>query len=184
MNDPTPVTFGGAQTEDLLLDSTPASEQSVLDSLTEALAAAVEIEPLTLTVPGRPNMSLRFRPSIEFELFQEWVKKASKPVAGKRGDGSPDYLRLGLTVISHTNTEILMKGQVAYDRDGTTPLSVRSARIHDMLKVPSGSVGMAIRKIYGSDGHVVQTMQRIIKAAGYSLEGDVDEEGDGPLDLL
>lgn len=172
MNDPTPThSFGGAAASgDDLLDSTPTGA-TVLDALNASLAKTVVREPVTLKVPSRPGMSLVFNPDIEFELFQTWTQRASKG----RKDGTPDYLRMALTVISHTNTDILMNGV-------SSGKTVKDVSVHTSLGVPTGAVGTAIRKLYAVDGHAIQVMRRIIEAAGYSLEGDeVDEDGDDPL---
>lgn len=173
----TESTFGGAQTDDLLgYDIAP--EVTMLDSLEAALSKKVAKEPVVLTVKGRPGITMRFDPTIEFELFQKWTTNAAKG----RKDGSLDYMKMALVVISHSNTAVLINGNTVEDKEGN-PLTIRSPRVHEMLKVPVGGVAHAIRAMYESDGHAIQAMRIIIEKAGYAVDADIEEEESDPLDL-
>lgn len=168
-------TFGGAEPD--IYPSEPDG-RTVFDQLADALSAPVEKEPLKLKVPSRPSVTMVFNPDIDFEMYQTWVERATKGKPGEKKRESPDFLRLALTVISHTNSGVLINGQDA----GT---DIRQPAMHAKLRVQEGQTGTAIRKLYASDGHVIQTMQKIVEAAGYSLDGDVevDDEFD-PLEIL
>ena len=174
----TNATFGGAETaaDDIYAtaDGGSSDSKTVYEALSAALSKEAQRELLTLSVPARPGVSMRFDPTIEFELYNAWVDKASKGT--KRKDGNPDYLKLAVMVISHTNRAILFHGKESMADNTGDVLTIAHPEIHAKLGVQAGMTGTAIRRLYGSDGHAIQAMQKIISAAGYSLDGDVDEE--------
>lgn len=159
--------------EAFLIEDSPGEGINLLDELKAALGKPVQKEPLKLKVPKRPEISLVFDPTFEFEQYQAWVKR----VTPKKNE-NPDMLRLALIVLSHTSQALVFKGRhLGY--------KLSSSEVHEMLGVPIGSTAIAIRKMFGSDGHVIQVMQKIIIAAGYSVNGDVEETDENdPLELL
>lgn len=170
-------TFGGANEPDAAEEIAP-SGQTMFDMLEAELSQKAQKDPLTLSVPGRPGYTLTFDPTIEFEQYRAWVDKATTKRRG--GESKLDPLKLAFTIISHTNVSIERSGVVAQNEDGSN-MTIVSTKLHGFLKVPTGAVGAAIQKLYGSDGHVIQASQKVVEAAGYSLDGDVTEVDDDPL---
>lgn len=148
---------------------------NLLDELREALAKDARKEPYSLTVPNRPMVSLVFDPNFDFPTFQAWQKRCED-----KKTKETDFYRLSVIVISNTNIGIRFDGHDV-DQDGTAML-ITTPAIHQWLNVPIGSTAQAIRKLYGSDGHAIQAARMIIEQAGYTMEGDVLEAEDSPLD--
>jgi hypothetical protein len=153
------------------------SSTTVYEGLRAALAEKVRQKSITLTVPNRPEVKLVFAPNFEFETYDGWVKKATDK------KGNIDQMRVALTVLAHCNTQILFGGEVVRKGGDGEELTITHSDIHSMLGAPIGGTGAAIRKLYGSDGHAIQTMKKVVEAAGYTVEGDVLEldEDDSPL---
>lgn len=171
-------TFGGA---DIPEDETiEPSGQTMFDLLEAELSEKAKKDPLTLNIPGRPLYTATFDPTIDFEQYRAWVDKATTKRRGT--DGKLDPLKLAFTIISHTNVSIERDGIIATNEDGSN-MTIVSPKLHGFLKVPTGAVGTAIQKLYGSDGHIIQASQKIVEAAGYSIEGDVTEVDDDPLGI-
>lgn len=163
---------------DVVADDMSVPEVSLYDALRQSLAQKVEVKEVAYDVPNRPQMAMVFRPDFDFDLYQAWLKKAED-----RKTKEPDFMKLSIMVISNTNVGIHLNGQLVTKPDDGEALRITSPEIHQFLKVPTGSVGTAIRKLYGADGHVIQTCRNVVEKAGYSLEGDVLEASDdGPLD--
>lgn len=150
--------------------NTPADDDTLLAELEAELSRKVEKELLTLTVPNRPRMKLTFDPSIEFDDYKLWVKRAKET----KKDDAPNMLRLAFTVLSFTTRGMKLDDAERTTRDGVS-LPLTSPHVHRMANVAEGNTREAIRWIFGSDGHIIQAMQKIVEAAGYSLDGDVEE---------
>lgn len=142
---------------------------NLLDELRGELAKPVQREPLKLTVPNRPNITLMFNPSITFEQYQTWVKKSTP-----KKDETPDFMKLAAIVLSMTTSGFMYKGKQMFNSKGE-PWLLTSPELHDLLGVSQGATAQAIRVLFGSDGHAIQAMKKVIEAAGFSLDGDVQE---------
>jgi len=162
----------------------PTSDDNIVDSdkpmnlfeeLKSELSKQVNVEPYALTVPNRPDMALVFMPDFEFPLFQSWSKKCED-----RKTKETDFFKLAVIVMSNTNKGIRLRGEDV-DHDGE-PMTILTPEVAKWVGAPIGSTTATIRKIYGSDGHVIQAARMIIEKAGYTMEGDVLEDEDGPLD--
>jgi hypothetical protein len=173
----TPAKSNSVVADDVDVTETDIPRLNLLDELRETLSEAVDVEPYALTVPARPKVSLVFNPVFDFPTFQAWQKKAEDRKAKET-----DFYKLGIIVLSNTNIGIRLDGQDV-DRDGEM-LTIVSPEIHKWLGAPLGGTAAAIRKLYGGkDGHVIQAARMIVEKAGYSLEGDVLEADDSPLDV-
>lgn len=150
------------------LDDKPVS---LLDRLKSALSADASNEEVSFIVPNRPAVSLTFSPNVDFDTYQSWLKKAED-----RKTKEINYMKLANIVISNLNNGIVMDGEL-------TSYVITSPEIHEMLNVPRGSTAAAIKKLYGTEGHAIQTTKLVIEKAGYSIDGDVLEADDDPLDL-
>lgn len=151
----------------------PAIEADTLfDELRAELSTDVEAEPKSYVVPNRPNMEIIFGTDIDFDLLKTWLKRASR----KNNDFDP--LKFAYMVMSFKCTGIIYKGQKMTDDEGT-PLTFAHAELQGLMKVHDTT--NAIRKVYGNDGHIISTAQKVIEDAGFS---DFDiEEGSSPLSM-
>lgn len=163
-----------AEPEVVELDEEPGG-LNLLEALQEELGRSAAKEPYTLTVPNRPKMSLTFDVNFDFPTFQAWSKKCED-----RKTKEVNFYNLAVIVISNQNTAIRLDNQDV-EQDGD-PMLITSPNVHKWLGVPVGSTSQAIRKLYGSDGHAIQTARMVIEQAGYTMEGDVLEAEDGPLE--
>lgn len=152
-----------------------ASGVSLFDALKRQISQSVTVDDYVLDVPMRPGVALVFRPEVDWDTYQLWVKRATD----KRND-TVDYMKLANTVISNLNTGIKLNNQMVPNSDGDM-LRITSREIHEWLGVPIGSTQQAIKKMYGLDGHAIQALKLIVEKSGYSIEGDVLEADDSPL---
>jgi hypothetical protein len=144
------------------------TDEAVLDALEAALGESVEDKNFTLTVPQRPKVQLVFSTELEYDLYMMWMKRATD-----KKTKEVDFMKLALPCIAKQNTGVLMDGKRA--RFNGEDLTITHPRIHAHLKVPAGSTGAAIRKMYAKDGEVIQAMRTIIEKCGYTVDGDVQE---------
>lgn len=157
-------------------DDAPMQTVSLFEALKSELSREVEVDDYPLDIPMRPEMALVFRPQVEWDIFQTWVKRATD-----KKTSDVDYMKLSVTVISNLNIGITLNGQPVSSPDGEQ-LRITSREIHQFLNVPIGSTQQAIRKLYIKDGHAIQAMRLVVEKCGYSVDGDVAEVEDSPLD--
>lgn len=145
---------------------------SVYEDLRSELSKKVDVEHLRLVVPQRPNIEVAFEPDIEFDLLRMFMKKATVG-QGKKKEFDP--LRFAYQVMTHTMRGLYVNGKEATENGD--PVTFGSPGVMQMLG--SSSPQQTIRKLYGKDGHIISTSQRVLEEAGY---GDFDiEEGDEGL---
>jgi hypothetical protein len=148
---------------------------SVLEAFKRSLKEESEaaVEPYRLTVPLRPSMTLVFNTVIDYDTYQAWITKCTD-----RKTKEVNYWHLAVVVISNTNIG------VEYNNEEVPGFTVLSHELHGWLNVPIGSVASAIRELYKKkDGHAIQAMRMIVEDAGYTMDGDVTEAEDSPLDV-
>lgn len=153
----------------VIVKNTPFAQLEAL------LAEEVQKPPVTLDIPGRPGMAMRFNTNVESDLLQAWQKRNTRKIRGKE---ETDPMRLAATILASTAEALIFKGQEMTDEDGDL-LNFRGVALARMLKADSTSQLAVIRKLYGFDGHIVVTMQEVLTAAGYDNEVDL---GDGDED--
>jgi hypothetical protein len=149
---------------------------SPLETLRARLATDAKNEPITLKVPNREGISVRFDTNIDSAHLDHWQKRSQRRVGGKT---EPDPVKMAALLVSATCQAVLVDGQEVVLNDGTT-LKIASAQMRDFLGLVDGSDTVAIaRKLYGSDGHLISVGNRIVAAAGFG-DGteDVDEDED------
>jgi hypothetical protein len=151
---------------------------NIFDELKSALSTKVEAEPLPLKVPGRPQFVVTFMPVIELDDYKAWVKTSTSKSGPTKGD--VDQMKLAMIVLSRTMKSFTFKGHLATDKETGEPLHFTSHKFHEMLGAPIGGVNAAIRRMYGRDGDIINVMNRIIAAAGYDVDEDL-EATDDPL---
>lgn len=154
-----------------------SDEHTIMSDMLEDLAKSIEVEPIKLVVPGRPHFHVLYNPNISYEEFDMWQKRA---IDRRSKDKDLNQLKLAITVLSNLGIGLLYKGSERFDTSGDR-LALSNNELHKWLGVPAGSTGAAIRKLYGSDGHILITMNRLFKEAGFDPDTSVDEDDD-PLD--
>lgn len=164
-------TFGSTDTaiEELSLVD---NSTSIYDALRADLTTDIAIDPIPLIVPLRPTIEILYKPEIEWDLFESWMKRAAK-----NPKKTVNPVNLALSVLSFTCVGIRRGGKNVVDDEGDNA-TFASEDIQKMLK--ANSVQQAIRAMYGQEGHIISTSARVLEEAGY---GDVDiESGENPLE--
>ena len=154
---------------DLSAPAVEKPERSVLDALRNELKRVVRNEPLTLHVPARNGMSIKYDTNIESGTLQQWRKASYSKSMPDNFDG----LKFASIVIANQATEITFEGEVIIDDSGDL-LNFRNPRFIEML----GAVKAveAVRKLYGIDGHIFTAADEILRASGYDSEGQDQKE--------
>jgi hypothetical protein len=152
------------------IDLTP-EKRTVLDDIKSALAKPVEKAPITLEVPGRPDMAVRFDTNIDADLLQAWTKRCTKRV---KGEPEVDTMRLASIVIASKAETVVYRNEDV-DFDGK-PLNFQNTELGEMLRADSRSHLGVIRALYGYDGHILGVMNEILRAAGFDPDVDIQEE--------
>lgn len=164
---------------DETFDDAPVNNTAVLDAIESQmekdLSQEAKVELLPLSVPLRDRFTILYRPVIDFDTYNAWIKKA-RDKKGRGGEADElNYLKMAMMVLSNTCVQIVYQGHHVKDEDGD-PMTFVSTKLHGMLPdVPRGAVAKAIRAMYLSDGHCIQAMHKVLEASGYSLDGDVEE---------
>ena len=146
---------------------------SVLEALRTTLAAPVDVEPITLRVPSRPGVTLRFRPAIDQETRKAWQKRATRK--GRRGSQSEevDEMLFAQLVLANTHVAVSLSGVDAHDEEDT-PLTFAHRQLWDM--VGADDPRSCIRKLFANDAHVLIASGEVLMAAGF----DDDLEASDP----
>ena len=157
---------------ELLTLKEEALETTVLDSLKNELKRVVKNDPLTLAVPSRPGMSIVFDTNVEATQLQHWRKASSDKSMPDKFDG----LKFSAIIIANQALQVLYKNEIAVDTDGND-LNFRNPNFTAMLGNDRASV--AVRKLYGVDGHIFIVANQILSAAGYD-DGEQGATGTDP----
>lgn len=167
MND---FTVNTGYEDDLYPDAEAATGTTALDDLKRILAADASNAPITLPIPNRPGMGIRYDTNIDAVRAEHWQRR-SIDVKTKR----MDMVRFGTFVIAATGQCVIIDGKDAQkDGENIRPASVT---IRESLGLPDGSTPYAIiRALFGSDGHIISASDRIMSAAGYGSEIETEEE--------
>lgn len=126
----------------------------------------------SFTVPSRNDVEAVFSVNIEFDLLRAWSKRA---VDRRKKESDP--MKLAMAIMTNTTRGIKMRGIDITAQDGS-PLTLVHPEFVAMTK--TNSPQQAIRKFYGSDGHVLGTMAKILEAAGYD-DDDIEVGDSDPL---
>lgn len=155
---------------------------TVLAGLREELARKVAKEPVTLVIPDRPKIRVRYSTDIDASAVQGWRRKARN----KAMEDGIDALKFAVIVIAN-----LMTGLQYDDGDGRwldvtdddgDPLTFRGDLTTWLIPNPgpgqTRTITDGVRHLYGSDAAIFKTVEAIFSAAGYSADEDeaVDED--------
>lgn len=150
--------------DEILIESKPVDEKTVLDSLRNELKRVIKNEPITLTVPSRPSMEITFDTNIEASMLQSWRKACQNKSMPDNFDG----LKFSSIILANQAKEITFNGNLAVDEDGDL-LNFRNKKFLNMLDAMGAVEG--VRRLYGVDGHIFIAADEILRAAGYDSEG-------------
>ena len=153
--------------------SQPTQMDNPLDALRDTIEAAVERPDLVREVLTRPGLTIRYATSIDMEHIQRWRKSAYD----KTAPDNFNMLKFSLLVLANTCRAMALRGQEPTGQDGK-PLTFISRELGEWTKQKRHLD--IVRALYASDGHVVQTAQDVLDAAGYAddeMEPDLDPTG-------
>lgn len=139
----------------------PAGAPTMLDRLWEYIDQEVALPPVTIVVPMRPKVAVRFGTEIDDDLYRQWFKRATVR-------NELDAQKLAITVITNKCEAILFDGVEATD-DGE-PLTFASPAFQRGLGAVS--TADAVRKFYVRDADIKTTATKIIEEAGYFDEAE------------
>lgn len=153
-------------------DVSPVEGSSVLDALKQEVARKVRRDSITLEVPERPNILVRFSPNITSEQLAEWRKRATV----KRTDVlNGNYF--SALILANTCEGIIFNGQPVLDEAGHE-VTFRSEEM--MLATNTFKAVECVRAIYGIDPHVEAAAFKVLEAAGWGEEVEDSENPTKP----
>lgn len=156
----------------------PTSEEtsglSALESLRQALAAPVERAPLTLRVPTRPGVTLRFIPNIDDERRKSWQNRATKKSRRQGKDDEVNEMLFAQLVLANTHVATCFGGVDAHD-DTDAPLTFAHRQLWDMVGATDPQ--SCIRKLFANDAHVLIASGEVLLASGF--EDDLEDPTEG-----
>lgn len=160
----------------------PVSEKPIGDTKTETpydrlkriLAEKVHNPSITLQVPMREGLSIRYSPNIEAEDFELWRRNS---VAGNRRarrseDGEVDQHRFMASVVYNTAEIFLVDGEDVYlNNNVDTPLNFKEqASLRQIFGITASTATELVRKVFANDAHVLSAGAQILEAAGFGDE--------------
>ena len=150
-------------------EETP-NTNNIMSSLREELKRKIENPPLTLSVPSRDGVSIKYNTNIEAGLVQQWRKRSTDK---SMPDGF-DPLKFACIVLANQAESVIHKGKDAIGNNGE-PINFKNSELLEMLGADRAVD--AVRTMYGMDGHILQAVEKLFTAAGYDPES-ADEQSD------
>lgn len=170
----TDATFGDVTYEDPTLTRVP-ERHSALDALRDELAVDTAREPLTLPIPLRKSLSMRYDTNIDGDLLNAWRKMSKERKSKDPTD--IDTLKFSCLILANQGEALLRDGDEVLGNDGN-PLSFAHGELRAMLSAASASD--AVRKLYGGakftgDGDILNSAAEVSRVAGFGDE-ELDAE--------
>lgn len=163
----------GSSVDEETATAVTSSSPDILDELRQEVAKAVDIEPLVLSVPNRPTISVVYMPEIDYDLLKKMLRRATHREV-------VDELRFAKALLAYVCRGLRLKGREVKDDAGGN-MTIRSTEFHEMMGARDTSEAMD--KLYASHGHIIKTAQEVMEAAGYGdMLGGESEEGFDPLE--
>jgi hypothetical protein len=159
--------------DDTFTESVELGDTTVLKSLEKELKRQINIPPITLMIPSRPGMALKFDVNIESSTIQGWRKQCQNKSMADNFDG----LKFSCLVIANKAESLISDSRPVVDDKGDE-VNFKNPNLLDMLGVHKATE--AVRKLYGIDGHVFVAADEILRAAGYDSESQ-DQQTDPTL---
>ncbi len=145
-------------------------EPSALDQLKSVVSQEVSLPVISVDLPARPNVQVRFSPNIKSAELKFWRQRSTD----KRGE--LDNVKFSSYVATATCDAILINGNVVLLEDGVTPLVFNSEEFAEMMNVPKSQVVPdGIQEFFGVDAHLETTALTILSHAGYGEEIELDD---------
>ena len=140
-----------------------APTNNIMSTLREELKRKIENKPLTLAIPSREGVSIKFNTNIEAGLIQQWRKRASDKTMP---DGF-DPLKFACIVLANQAEVVIHQGKEAVGNNKDF-INFKNPELLEMLGTERAVD--AVRKMYGIDGHILQVVEKLFSAAGYDAE--------------
>lgn len=156
------------------------AETPVSDDMWAAVAAQVEVDEISLPVPARPYLFVKFAPDIEYDDLKRWQKRCTQKKV--LNELSFAFIVLGATCCG-----------MEYERNGHRyeefgpggeRVTFASQKLQKKVGAPIGGVPGAIKALFVKDAHILLAMHRVVEAAGYNLDDleiAEDDDASGPL---
>lgn len=145
----------------------PEAPRSILDDLKADLKKSVKREPKVLSVPLRDGISIEYSTALDGEVLAGWRIRCTPR---KGGLDKFDDLKFSCLVLANQAQDVIRRGV-------STGLSFRDRELLDMLEAFGGAVD-GVRKMYGSDGHVLIAASEVLEACGYGEDTGSDDDED------
>lgn len=156
--------------DDTFADPSPDDTvRTPLQDLAAVLSQEVTSEPITLVVPARNGVKIRFDTNIDLPMLQMWRRRSKV----QRKD-EYDEMKFSRLVIANQAMQIIFNGQEANGVDGK-PLNFRHRELWSMLNVDGPQ--NAVTKMFGIDGHIMNAAQDVVRAAGFD-DADMEDDED------
>ena len=148
-----------------------AKTESPLDRLLAVISSKVEIPPVLLAVPSRPNVQLRISPNVSQQQIRAWRKNA-----GEDSKQGMDSTKFAAYVIGNTTIGIVINDEeVEEDGHAVNFASPSILAATDAARpVPD-----AVRAFFGVDAHVESAALAILDASGYGDTVEVEDPTKG-----
>jgi len=163
---PEALRVGADPADELFAPPTSAETASVspMEGLRNALSAPAVLEPVTLRVPARPGVKVRFHTRMTQEQRKAWQARSKKKRRGLGQEAEVDEMMFAQLVVANTCEAILFNDIDAHDSEGT-PLTFAHRQLWDM--VGADDPQSAIRAFYAVDAHILLASGEILLASGF-----------------
>lgn len=152
-------------------DNSNVSPGSLLDSLREEGKKRVSLEPISLKVPGRPDMVFTYDVNIDSTTLDLWRKRST---TAKRGRPSEfDGMKFAKIILAAQCQGLTYKGM-------DTGFTFTSPELMEMFG--ASSYFDCIKFVYGNDADIFRHGNEVVVSAGYGdqTELEADDEEDDP----
>lgn len=165
-----PIRIGAATEVPVLDEYEDTAPGTMLDELRADLAQEIADEPVTIAIPGRPGIELKFSTALDQHVLAK-LRKASKDRSMPEGI---DELGLACRILATQHAGLIRNGEEVLTEG--EPLTVRTPALLDL--VGASRPVEAVRALFGKDGHVLAAARRVLQGAGY--DEDALEAGSDP----
>lgn len=150
--------------------------KTAYDRLQEMFEKEVESDPITLDIPKRPGMAIRFDTNIDSAELDLW-RKQSAP-GGNRGQrrgndtGEVDGMKMSALCVFNKAEAFLVDGEdvVIPGTDGQTLTFHDQTILKKILGITAATNTELVRKVFANDAHVMAAGGQVMEAAGYGDE--------------
>lgn len=145
---------------------------TLLDELEAEIKRDVSREPITLVIPDRPKVSVRYSATVTNEQIKNTQRKSRRN--GPKGP-EVDEMKAGGMFLAEQCEAILMNGTEVVDSDGDL-LRFGSEEIMEWLGAQTAAG--AVLRLYNNDLSVISHVDAVMTAAGAGEDAEVVEDED------